>query len=152
MNKEAALNDRPTVTAADLPEQVKKSGRISSLIFIVADDRPQDKRRGRKPSRCISVYSFAGMGKGRNKNSILRQSKGSNHHERTRAELDARYLTELLRLRAQAEQQFRPAIVKTITSLIKRKKISVSVKSVLEIIGFVASVLGIISFYLDHLR
>jgi hypothetical protein len=87
-----------------------------------------------------------------NKNSIHRQWKGSNHHGRTRAELDARYPTELLRLRVQAEQQFWPAIVKTVTSLIKRKKITVSVKSVFEIIGFVASVVGIISFYLDHLR
>jgi len=85
-------------------------------------------------------------------NSFLRQSKESKRNMRKRSKLDAFYLTKLLRLRTRAKQQCRPALVKTITSLIKRKKISVSVKSVFEIIGFIASVLGIISFYLDHLR
>jgi len=85
-------------------------------------------------------------------NSILRQSKESKRHKRKCSELDARYLTKLLHLRSRAEQQCRPAIVKAITSQIKRKKITVSIKSVFEIIGFIASVLGIISFFLDHLR
>jgi hypothetical protein len=40
----------------------------------------------------------------------------------TRAELDARYLAELSRLRAQAERQSRPAIVKAFDALIERKQ------------------------------
>ena len=55
MNNEATLNDRSTVTAEDLLERVKKSRRISSLVFIVADDKPQDKRRAEV---LTAVYRF----------------------------------------------------------------------------------------------
>jgi len=37
------------------PEQVKRSGRTSSLVFIVADDKPQDKRRAEV---LAAVYLF----------------------------------------------------------------------------------------------
>jgi hypothetical protein len=45
MNNSAALNDKATAGTATLPEQVKRSGWTSSPVFIVADDKQQDKRR-----------------------------------------------------------------------------------------------------------
>jgi hypothetical protein len=46
MRDDTVLKCRSAVTAANLLEQVKKSGLTSSPLFIVSDGREEIKRRG----------------------------------------------------------------------------------------------------------